>query len=79
MLKYEFGGQVSWKGVQDPSIHDAVALLVPADADPRDTAPAKHRWATESDTYLSNGTGSMRYALVFFYQQSTCTVSCHEP
>ena len=52
--------QVSWKGVQDPSIQDAIALIVPADADPIETAPVKHRWATESESHLSNGSGSMR-------------------
>ena len=46
--------------MQDPSVHDAVALIVPADADPRDTAPVKHRWATESKSHLTNGSGSMR-------------------
>ncbi|CAK0782920.1 hypothetical protein CVIRNUC_006115 [Coccomyxa viridis] len=56
--------EVSWDGMKAPSKHDAVALLVPADADPRDTAPAKHRWATESPTHLQHGNGSLRFQLL---------------
>lgn len=45
-------------------MHDAIALVVPADAYPAETAPVKHRWATESDSHLSNGTGSIRCGIL---------------
>ena len=51
--------QVSWSGLQSPSIYDAVALVVPADADANLTAPVKHRWCTESPTHLTQGAGSL--------------------
>jgi hypothetical protein len=52
--------QVSWTGVPSPSIYDAVALVVPADAEANHTAPIKHKWCTESATHLVNGSGSLR-------------------
>lgn len=55
-------GQVSWSGVRSPSIHDAVALVVPADADPRLTAPVKHKWCTASPSHLTDGSGTLECA-----------------
>ena len=52
--------QVSWSGIQSPSIRDAVALVVPADVDYRETAPAKHKWASESPAHLDTGSGSLK-------------------
>ena len=51
--------QVSWSGLQSPSIYDAVTLVVPADADTNSTAPVKHKWCTESPTHLTQGAGSL--------------------
>ncbi|CAL8470701.1 g10243 [Coccomyxa elongata] len=56
--------EVSWSGIRSPSIHDAVALVVPADVDYRETAPAKHKWASESPTHLDTGSGSLKFRLL---------------
>lgn len=69
--------QVSWKGVQDPSVHDAIALIIPADADPRATAPVKHRWATESESHLTNGSGSMRCGSLYLQETAADVVKHH--
>ena len=60
--------QVSWRGVRSPTIHDAVALLVPADADAALTAPVKHRWCTASPSHLTNGSGTLECAHHFLHQ-----------
>jgi hypothetical protein len=46
--------------MRSPSIHDAVALVVPADVDYTKTAPAKHKWASDSPTHLKDGSGSLK-------------------
>jgi hypothetical protein len=53
--------QVSWSGVQHPSLGDWVALLVPAGSDPAVTAPAKFKLASLSPTHLLFGRGSLRW------------------
>jgi hypothetical protein len=53
--------QVSWSGVQHPSLGDWVALLVPAGSDPAQTAPAKFKLASLSPTHLLFGRGSLRW------------------
>ena len=58
-------GQVSWSGVRSPSIHDAVALVVPADADAALTAPVKHKWCTASPSHLTNGSGTLECVRLF--------------
>ena len=53
--------QVSWEGVAQPSISDAVAFVVPANASFNVTPPAKFFWASVTDPdYLSTGSGTAR-------------------
>lgn len=52
--------EVSWQGVNAPSIRDWIALWVPASANFSQTAPSKWRLAAESLSHLSTGTGRHR-------------------
>ena len=52
--------QVSFSGRKMPSIYDAVAFVVPANATFNDTPPAKFFWATHHNpSYLSTGQGTV--------------------
>lgn len=52
--------EVSWQGVNAPSIWDWIGLWVPASANLSQTAPSKWRLAAESLSHLSTGTGRHR-------------------
>ena len=49
--------EVCWSGVRAPSADDIVALVVPADALERSTAPVKYKWAALAAGHLSSGRG----------------------
>ena len=51
---------VSWSGVHEPSYDDRLVLVVPADADLSETAPAKIRSCSEDATFMETGGGSTR-------------------
>jgi hypothetical protein len=52
--------RLSWAGVRAPATGDWVGLLVPADADPAMTTPAKFKFAADAPGYLKNGAGELR-------------------
>lgn len=58
--------EVSWHGVQHPSYADWIGLLVPADANPTRTAPAKFQMATADldATHLKSGSGRLRFRVI---------------
>jgi hypothetical protein len=53
---------VFWSNVSGPRLDDLVALYVPADADPRKTAPVKFTYAFRSPTHRRIGAGHLRWA-----------------
>ena len=52
--------QVEWEGMADPSAADAVALVMPPDADLRTTVPLKYKWANKSPEHERSGSGHLR-------------------
>ena len=54
--------QVEWEGMADPSAADAVALIMPPDADLRATVPLKYKWANKSPEHERSGSGHLRCA-----------------
>ena len=54
--------EVWWSNVLTPRLDDLVALYVPADADPRKTAPVKFQYAFRSPTHRTLGAGHLRQA-----------------
>ena len=52
--------EVSWSGFEDPAYDDWIALVVPADGDPSQTAPAKWKFAASSQTHITEGRGTLR-------------------
>jgi hypothetical protein len=52
---------VSWSGFEDPAYDDWIALVVPADGDPSQTAPAKWKFAASSQTHITEGRGTLRW------------------
>eukprot|EP00884_Botryococcus_braunii_P013968 jgi/Botrbrau1/22572/Bobra.176_1s0005.1 len=56
--------EVFWSGLHNPQRDDLVALYIPADADPKLTAPAKYKWLSKADTHLSSGNGTLRFRLI---------------
>ena len=52
--------QVEWEGMTEPSAADAVALVMPPDADLGTTVPLKYKWATKSPEHEASGGGHLR-------------------
>lgn len=51
---------VSWSGVPEPKYDDWIALVVPADANLTETAPAKWKFAAGDPHHIATGSGSLR-------------------
>lgn len=61
----EFSGrdawvEVSWSGVAHPSFDDWIAVLAPADASIKHSAPIKYKLASTSYSHFQHGRGSTR-------------------
>jgi hypothetical protein len=52
---------VSWSGVKQPKFDDWIAVYVPADADPSQTAPAKYQLCALDADHIYHGRGRTRY------------------
>ncbi|GFR45131.1 hypothetical protein Agub_g6511 [Astrephomene gubernaculifera] len=57
---------VSWSGVSDPMYDDWIAVVVPADANLTQTAPAKWKFAAGDPHHVLTGSGSLRFRLISY-------------